>query len=197
MQPEIPDRVGPQVASEPPAWTRMLGAGLIAAGILIIAVLGVDWSAWFGPRHPADVSSGIAVGQRAPDFEAASLDGGLMSLSDLSGKVVLLNFWATWCSPCRVEMPFLQAQHEAYPAELAIVGVNFDEPRQLVLNFAEEFGLTFEMVLDPGGLIQDQYEIRGYPTSYFLDREGVIRVVHIGVMSEAQLDGYLRDLGLE
>ncbi len=197
MQPEIPDRLGPPVASGPPAWTRMLGAGLIAAGILVIAVFGMDWSAWFGPRIPAGAAPGITVGLQAPDFDAVDLDGGRVTLSDLSGKLVLLNFWATWCSPCRVEMPFLQARHEAYPADLAIVGVDFDEPQQMVFNFAEEFGLTFEIVLDPGGLIQDLYEIRGYPTSYFLDREGVIRVVHIGVMSEAQLDGYLRELGLE
>jgi hypothetical protein len=94
-------------------------------------------------------------------------------------------------------MPLLQARHEEHGLDLAIVGVDFDEPRGLVAGFVEEYGLTFEMVLDPGGIIQNQYQIRGYPTSYFLDREGVIRVVHIGVMNADELDGYLRELGLD
>jgi peroxiredoxin len=177
--------------------TRLVGLALIFAGILVIAVFGIDWGFLGGNDPAAQIPAGTTIGRRAPDFDTIGLDGNTLALSDFKGKFVLLNFWATWCSPCRVEMPFLQARHEQYPADLVIVGVDFDEPAELVASFVEEYGLSFEIALDPGGLIQDQYEIRGYPTSIFLDRDGVIREIHIGVMSEGQLDGYLADLGLD
>ncbi|HUF38291.1 MAG TPA: redoxin domain-containing protein [Anaerolineales bacterium] len=200
MHPEIPEP-RPELATAPadrgPSRTRILGAGLIITGVLVIAVFGVDWGAISRDRPVSELPTGIAIGERAPDFEAVNLSGDRIALSDLNGKVVLLNFWATWCTPCRIEMPYLQARHERYPEDLAVVGVDFDEPEPLVRSFADEFGLTFELVLDPGGIIQERYEIRGYPTTYFLDRDGVIRAVHIGVLSERQLDGYLRDFGLD
>jgi peroxiredoxin len=196
-QAAVRERAPRQAAAPAVSGTRMIGVGLVSIGILLILVFGFDWGIFAGNAPAADPPRGITIGQKAPEFETVNLDGAEIALSDLEGKFVLLNFWATWCSPCRIEMPFLQAQHEQHRDDLAIVGVDFDEPPDLVAEFVEEYGLTFEIALDPGGFIQELYEIRGYPTSYFLDREGVIRSVHIGVMSQSQLDGYLSDLGLD
>ena len=134
-------------------------------------------------------------GALAPDFELEDLSGNLVHLTDLRGKVVLLNFWATWCGPCRIEMPALQSRHEQLQDTLELVAIDFDEPKENVQAFAEEFGLTFKVLLDPGAKVQDLNRVRGYPTSIFLDPDGVVRIVQIGVMTEGQLDDYLQQMG--
>lgn len=137
------------------------------------------------------------VGGLAPEFEAAELDGDVFRLSQARGRIVLLNFWATWCDPCRAEMPLLQARSRDFEsAGLQVVGVNFDEPENEVRAFQDELGLTFRIVLDPGGQVQALYKVLGYPTTFFVDEVGVIRFVHIGSMDADQLDGYLREMGL-
>ena len=94
-------------------------------------------------------------------------------------------------------MPAFQDRFKEYGGDLQIVAVNFDEAQHEVQNFVDELGLTFEVLLDPGAEIQRLYQVRGYPTSYFVDAEGVVRVIHIGIMTESQLDGYLVELGFD
>jgi peroxiredoxin len=134
------------------------------------------------------------VGSPAPPFELETPGGETLSLEDFRGQVVLLNFWATWCGPCRLEMPAIQARYERGGFE--VLAVDFDEPAEQVAAFMEELGLTFPALLDPGGEIQRLYQVRGYPSSFFVDENGIIRVQHIGIMSEAQLDGYLTEMGV-
>ncbi len=134
------------------------------------------------------------VGAQAPDFTLETLHGETVSISDFRGQVVLVNFWATWCGPCRLEMPAIQEQFES--TDLVVLAVNFDESPAQVQAFVDELGLTFTTLLDPGGKIQLLYQVRGYPTSYFVDEEGTIQILHIGFMNEDQLDGYMRDMGL-
>ncbi|NJN43476.1 MAG: redoxin domain-containing protein [Anaerolineae bacterium] len=135
-------------------------------------------------------------GAMAPLFTLESISGDQITLEELQGKVVLLNFWATWCGPCRLEMPTFQTRHEQISDKLEIVAIDFDEPKEDVQAFADELGLTFTILLDPGGNVQNLYRIRGYPTSIFLDESGVVKIVHIGIMAESQLDGYLLELGV-
>ena len=132
----------------------------------------------------------------APDFELETIDGDTLKLSDFRGKAVLINFWATWCGPCRVEMPALQSRFESYSLDFVILAVDNDETWEIVSAFVDELGLTFNVLLDPGAVIQDLYQIRGYPSSIFVDVDGIIRVVHIGIMTEGQLDGYLAEVGI-
>ena len=116
------------------------------------------------PATPAGTPApGIAplVGSLAPDFELATIDGGRLRLSDLRGRVVLVNFWATWCDPCRVEMPDLQARADRWPDQLVVLGVDFDEPEEDVRRFGEELGLTFPLLLDPGAEVQELYRVVG------------------------------------
>lgn len=142
-------------------------------------------------------TSTFEVGAPAPDFELDSLSGERIRLRDLRGEPVLLNFWATWCGPCRQEMPEIQARSEKFEGQFHVVAVNFDEPRDQVQSFVDELGLTFTVVLDPGAKIQKLYRIRGYPTSYFVDAEGILQIQHIGIMTGGQLDDYLVQFGLD
>jgi peroxiredoxin len=135
------------------------------------------------------------VGAQAPDFTALTPQGETVSLNDLRGQVVLINFWATWCAPCRVEMPAIQARYNR--GGFTVLAVDFDESAELVQAFVDDLGLSFPALLDPGGEIQNLYRVRGYPTSFFVDADGVIRVFHIGDMSETELDNYLSQLGVQ
>jgi peroxiredoxin len=137
------------------------------------------------------------LGSLAPDFTLTSVDGESVSLSQFQGKTVLLNFWATWCGPCRIEMPAIQSRFEQFKDDgLIVLAVDFDESQRAVAEFRDEFTLTFELLLDPGAEVQKLYRNRSYPASFFIDTQGVIRVQHIGVMTEDQLDSYLEQLGL-
>jgi peroxiredoxin len=137
------------------------------------------------------------VGYGAPDFTLTNLDGKSVHLRDFRGRVVVINFWATWCEPCRTEMPLLQSAYRVnQPLGLEILAVNFDEPRSEVQEFRDQMFLGFTMLLDPGGVIQRLYRVSGYPTTFFLDREGVIRAQHVGDLNESQLDEHLESAGI-
>ena len=173
----------------------VVGVGI---GLLVIGLLrGDDFPTISDSLNESAASETLALDSPAPDFELASLSGEQVALEDFRGQYVLLNFWATWCGPCCLEMPAFQDRFKEYGGDLQIVAVNFDEAQHLVKNFVDELGLTFEVLLDPGAEIQRLYQVRGYPTSYFIDPAGVVRVIHIGLMTESQLEGYLTDLGLE
>jgi peroxiredoxin len=183
-------------------WLALAGGALIGAAIGYLVFFGL-------PSAPAEslpqptagapqISiAGIGTGSPAPDFELEAADGGHVGLTDYLGDVVLLNFWATWCAPCRTEMPLLQSAFESFQDQgFVVLGIDFDEPADLVTSFGEELGLAFPLLLDPGGKIQQQYKVRGYPTTVILDREGRIHAYHIGVLTHSQLDGYLESAGL-
>jgi cytochrome c biogenesis protein CcmG, thiol:disulfide interchange protein DsbE len=119
-------------------------------------------------------------GTLPPPFGGSTLDGQPLALTELRGKVVILNFWASWCLECRAEMPLLENLHRAYASRgLAIVGVNAREAARRVRRHAEELGLTFPLVLDPGGKINALYGVIGVPTSFVVGRDG--RAVAFGV----------------
>jgi peroxiredoxin len=169
----------------------------IGIGLLIMGIMRADDSPAVGEAiSDADAVQTLGVDAPAPNFELVSLSGESVQLEDFQGQIVLLNFWATWCGPCRLEMPAFQERSEIFADDLKVVAVNFDEPQADVQAFVDELGLTFEILLDPGAEIQRLFQVRGYPTSYFIDAEGVVRVLHIGVMTDGQLDDYLADLGI-
>lgn len=176
---------------------------ILLAGLgLILLLFGVYFARRSNPgestvKPSAEIEIAPRVGARAPDFSLQDTQGQRINLSDFAGQPVLINFWATWCGPCRIEMPSFQQRFETYRQQgLMVLGVDFDEPADEVIAFAEMLGLTFPLLLDPGGQVQDLYLVRGYPTSFFLDAAGVIQVQHIGVISESQLDDYLMRIGI-
>ena len=114
---------------------------------------------------------------RAPDFTLKAPDETPLRLADLRGKVVLLNFWATWCPPCKAEMPDLNALHEKYGAsqDIAVVGVNVEEEAATVKQFVEQHKLAFPILLDPESRVTQLFGVRPLPTTFIIDREGFIR----------------------
>lgn len=120
-----------------------------------------------------------AVGDEAPSFEAPLLDGsGSLALSDLAGRPVLLNFWASWCVPCRDEAPLLKEAHERYGDKVAFVGVNIKDARDDALAFDEEFALDYPDVRDEGSVIFSDFGLTGQPETFLIDSEGKV-VQHI------------------
>jgi peroxiredoxin len=172
----------------------LVGIGL---GLLVLTLLGfIRLDRSNGDFTQAgDEAVAPKVGALAPDFELERLSGETLQLEELRGQPVVINFWATWCIPCETEMPLLQNRYEKHPG-LQILAVNFAEPASEVQAFVDEQGLTFEILLDPRAIVQSAYRVRGYPTTYFIDSEGIVQAIHIGILLEKQLDGYLKDIGV-
>lgn len=123
------------------------------------------------------------VGRPAPAYRAISLTGDSVSLDEKRGRVVLLNVWATWCHPCRTEIPILQALHERYSARgLELVGVSVDARGEeaTIREFARDFDMTYPLWLDPDERVQSTFLAIGVPATFLIDREGVLRWRHIG-----------------
>ncbi len=179
---------------------RMILVGLcigVGAGLVFIFVYnGSNQLPVTGNASPQAGFTSSIVGRAAPGFELQGLEGDKLGLSDLKGKVVLLNFWATWCTPCKQEMPLLQQRADQFPNELTVVGINYDEPFSLVKDFVTGLKITFPILLDPGSKVQALYQVRGYPTTIFIDGQGIIRAVHIGELSGTMLDDYLKQIGI-
>jgi peroxiredoxin len=142
------------------------------------------------PASPTAVRVGPKRGNIAPDFTLPDLNGDPVSLSDLRGQVVLINFWATWCPPCRAELPAIEAQYQS-AADLVVLGVNFQEDVAAVGPFVEEQQLSFPILLDESGQVVMEYQARGLPSSVFVAPDGIISAVHLGPMDEDQVAGYV------
>ena len=137
---------------------------------------------------------GLAEGNRAPAFTIDTLDGTSLSLSDLRDNVVLLNFWGTWCGPCRREMPEFQKAYEEWgPRGFEILAIAYNDSESAMADFRDEFGLSFALALDSSGDINDAYAIQTRPSSYLLGKDGVILARHFGIMTETQLNQLLSD----
>ena len=132
---------------------------------------------------PLTSSPSPREGFLAPDFTLDTLDGGKVTLSDLRGKIVVVNFWATWCLPCREETPELEKAYEQYKdSGVVILGLNLTNQDALseVEAFVQEFELSYPILLDRDGSVGYLYQIKGLPTTFFINREGTIRTVLVG-----------------
>jgi len=147
----------------------------------------------------AEIPEGTAgmpqVGEKAPDFPALDLAGNRVNLADFAGQPVIINFWATWCAPCLIEMPALQAAFEQFQDEgLVILALNREENAETVTAyFYDELGLTFTPLLDQEAIAANMFGVLNMPTTYFVDATGNIAAVHRGPMTLGQIEGYLAE----
>lgn len=155
-----------------------------------ILLLGSSW-VWLN-RVPLSASARArtpqpAIDHPAPPFTLTTLAGDEFSLGAAQGKPVVLNFWATWCGPCQRELPALQAAAERYGDRVLIVGVDQGEAPEIVQRYVDQLGLTFAIPLDAEFAVGELYNVRGLPTTYFIDRQGVIRQMWLGEMNSVTL----------
>ena len=128
------------------------------------------------------------AGDALPDIRAESLDGATVSLADYQGRPVLLNLWATWCPPCRAEMPYFQELAERFQERgLAVVGISVDDPgaRDLLEAFLEESGVDYDILLDPSMVSMDRLGVLGLPATFLVDSDGVVTLVRAGPVPES------------
>lgn len=141
---------------------------------------------------------GIRKGQRAPDFTLADLQGNPVKLSDYKGKRVMLNFWATWCPPCQVEMPHMQKFYEDYRhQDIVVLGVNMtaiENHQEDVQKFVNKGQFTFPILFDTKGDVMQAYQVTAYPTTYLLDSSGVIKDKFVGAMSYETMKKYAMEM---
>jgi len=169
-----------------PIFRRSLYAIILLSGLVWIFVSADKTDSSTAGRIPAPQE-----GFLAPEFKLETPNGQSMALTDARGKAVLVNFWATWCPPCRAEMPTIEKVYQEYQDRgLVVLGVNStiqDEPPQIV-PFINQYNITFPILLDVNGEASNLYELRSLPTSFFIGRDGVIKEVVVGgPMSEALL----------
>ncbi len=133
------------------------------------------------------------VGKAAPDFELQNLDGQSISLSDLKGKPVLINFWATWCGPCVSEMPYIQEIYGEWSGKgLMVLAINMGESSSKVEQFLQDHNLSLPVLLDTKQVVARRYNIRGIPTTFFIDKDGTIQEKIIGAFtSKAPIENRL------
>jgi peroxiredoxin len=178
--------------AKPSRWFPLMGLALaLGAAWILMSVA------------PAAATTGGLIpspreGFLAPDFTLDLLDGGQVTLSDLRGKGVVINLWASWCPPCRAEMPAIQRVFESSQDRgLVVVAVNttFQDSERAAQAFVQEFGLTFPVALDRTGVVSRSYQLRALPSTFFVDREGIIRKVIIGgPMGEATIQTTVEEI---
>jgi cytochrome c biogenesis protein CcmG/thiol:disulfide interchange protein DsbE len=160
----------------------ILAAWLVAGVAALVAFLTVSVGRPVGP-----VDTPI-VGRPAPAFDLQTLEGGRISLAELRGSPVVLNFWASWCIPCREEAPLLTAADATYRADgLRILGVVYQDSSENAGDFMARYGQTYPGLLDPDGRTAIDYGVFGIPETFFIDRAGVVRSRQVGAVTEAEL----------
>jgi len=142
------------------------------------------------------VAADLQAGKPSQDFELISATGSTVHLSDYLGHPVLINYWATWCSPCREELPLIQARYEHFAPTLVVLAINAGEDTATVKNYVDRNGFTFQVLLDPDWKAESLFGIMAYPTSVFIDARGIIRARYVGEMSAETLDKNLKIIGV-
>lgn len=166
--------------------------------ILAVILLGAAWIAQSreqtGIRPAEGLTEAPIAGYAAPDFTLSLTTGETVSLSDFRGQPVVLNFWATWCPPCRAEIPFFQNASRHYNGQVAILGVNDGESLSTVSPFVTEFGMTYPVLLDSDSEVTIRYRVSALPTTIFIDSDGIIQEVFPGIINQAVLESRIEAL---
>jgi thiol-disulfide isomerase/thioredoxin len=175
-------------------WRLLSAVALICGAIALIVSMGLPQRADYTGRFVAEIGYvAPEIGAFAPPFRATTLTNTILSLSQLHGQTIVLNFWATWCAPCRAEMPILQALYDDYADNgVTVVAINVGEDPRLVNAWANQLALTYPILLDKNLMIATQYAIRGQPTTYIVAPDGKITHIFFGAMTADQLEAVIK-----
>ncbi len=177
-------------------WVRN-GLGLLVLAAILGGLVAIDRMGGDEEVGPLDNRSPV-VGQLAPDFALRDPDGNVRELGDYRGDVVWINFWATWCGPCRRELPDIQRLADEFEEDgLVVLAVNQAQSAETAKSFWEELQLDLPILLDADGEVSDQYRVIGLPHNVFIDRDGIMRSSHIGFLTEEQMRERMAEVGLE
>ncbi len=166
--------------------------------ILAVTLLGTAWIVQ--SREEANIApvDGLAeapmAGYAAPEFTLTSATGETVSLSDFRGKPVVLNFWATWCPPCRAEIPFFESVGQQYADQVVVLGINDGESLTTINAFMTEFDMTYPVLLDSESRVTIQYRVMALPSTIFIDSDGIIQEVFPGIVNQAVLESRIEAL---
>lgn len=160
-------------------------AGVVLFGLLTVAIV----QAMEKEEQP-DNLPGLRIGVKAPDFELENLSGEKVKLSDYRGKKVILNFWATWCPPCKKEMPAMEKFYQKAGNDVEILAVNID-PQYNVQEFTDKLGITFPILLDKKDEVNSAYSVMTIPTTYFINEKGLITNKYLTSMTEDIMKEYI------
>jgi peroxiredoxin len=161
----------------------------VAAAVVLLTLLTVVIVQAMEPEEKSDNLPGLSIGKKAPDFELKTLSGESVKLSDYRGKKVMLNFWATWCPPCKEEMPDMERFHQQNGKDVIILAVNID-PQFNVNQFVSEMGITFPILLDEKDEVNSLYQVLTIPTTYFIDENGIIQQKYLTAMTQDIMKEY-------
>lgn len=170
--------------------------------IALTALVGAGWiyvSRETNSAGPTPLTTAPYVGSLAPDFTLPTVDGQTITLSDYTaaGTPVVLNFWATWCPPCRVEMPYFQSAAALHAGDVAILGLNQAESAAVIAAYAGDRGLTYPLLVDEDMKVNNLYGVLNLPTTVFIDHNGIVREVLIGTINQGVLDDRIAQLSDE
>ena len=164
---------------------------LIIYGIVALCLLGL----YVAGRRKAQKPKASASGSLAPDFNLTAIDGKKLSLADYKGKVILLDFWATWCTPCRAEIPhFVEMQEKYGPQGFQVVGISMDDDAKPVREFAREYKMNYPIAVGDDKLAESFGGVLGLPVNFIIDREGRIRSKYLGATDVSVFDKEVGDL---
>lgn len=180
-------------------WLRIaaLGAALfcLAGGLVLLYRAGLPERASFTGSISTGGFTAPEIGAAAPPFHATLLNDDIVDLDSLRGSVVVLNFWATWCQPCEIEMPILQELQERYSAaELRVIAINTGEDRPTIAAWSAWLQLSLPIARDPDLQIASAYQVRGQPQTFVIDRQGIIRAIFFGATDYARLNAAIEGL---
>ena len=170
-----------------------LGTGLLVLGTAAFLLLPKPSQST--AKAPGTSAIPVKVDFPAPDLRLQDLSGNTVSLEDWRGKIILVNNWATWCPPCREEMPVFEAYYQAYKGQdFSLIAIDAGDPAEKVIQFVESYQISFPVWLDPGSESLRAFRNPGLPNSYVIDREGMVRLAWTGAISQEMLEKYVTPL---
>lgn len=162
---------------------------VVVLAIIALALGSAFYTAWSNDHSP------VQVGQKAPDFSLTTLTGEQVRLSDYEGKGVFINFWASWCAPCKEEMPDMEKQYQQMKDEgIEILAINFAQAEVVVSSFVNQMGLSFPILLDTDKAVSDRYGINPLPSSFFIDKDGIVVAKQEWMLTEQEIIDYLHQI---